>query len=106
MTVAERNRLIKKILTAKYGKGKVTVRGSTGTAYGWVTVRIDFAPKNIDDRRDHETAIWKLFDENKIEIGTYGYDSPGSDYGHGRKIHLDFDPVLDRLDPWTWSLAV
>ena len=44
MEIAERNRLIKKVLSKSFGAGKVHVRGSRGTAYGWVTVNIDYTP--------------------------------------------------------------
>lgn len=93
MRTAERNRLIKKVLSQKFGAGKVRVHGSRGTAYGWVTVKIAYAPKDRDDRDAQRADIWKIFGENKIEIGTYGYDDPGSDYGYGRKIHLDFEDL-------------
>jgi hypothetical protein len=83
MSVAKRNNQIKKVLEAKYGKGKVWVRGSRGTAYGWVSVYID------DDAGIRSEAM-KLIDESKIEIDTYGYDDPGSDYGYGRKINISF----------------
>ncbi len=96
MTIAERNRLIKQILSRSFGKGKVTVRGSRGTAYGWVSVSIAYAPKNRDHRDEIIRMIWALFKAAKIEIGSYGYDDPGSDYGFGSKIHFNFDPVQER----------
>lgn len=73
----------------------MTVRGSRGTAHGWVSVHIAYSPKDVEHRREIEALIWKMFARDKIEIGTYGYDDPGSDYGYGRKIHLGFDPCLD-----------
>ena len=33
----------------------------------------------------------------KVEIGTYGYDDPGSDYGFGSKMHLDFGLCRDQF---------
>jgi hypothetical protein len=95
MEIAERNRKIKSVLSAQFGKGKVRVRGSRGTAHGWVTVNIDHAPKNIEERRELEAKVWDLFKTNGIQIGTYGYDDPGSDYGHGSKIHINFEQCLD-----------
>jgi hypothetical protein len=92
MTIAERNRLIKKILTDAFGTGNVTVRGSRGTAYGWVSVRINYTPHDPERRREVESLIWKLFEQAKIEIDTYGCDDPGSDYGFGKKIHIGFNP--------------
>lgn len=94
MNIAERNRLIKKVLKDAF-KCNVTVRGSRGTAYGWVTVNIDHTPKNVENRRELERLVFKLFDANGIKIGTYGYDDPGSDYGYGSTIHLNFNRVAD-----------
>jgi hypothetical protein len=93
MNIAERNRLIKKILVKSFGAG-VTVRGSRGTAYGWVTVNIPYAPRDREHRRQIEALIWKMFDQAGISIGTYGYDDPGSDYGYGKEIHFGFLPCL------------
>ena len=91
---AERNREIKKLLTKAFGC-KVSVRGSRGTATGWVTVDIDYRPRTSAERDELRSKVWELFRAAKIEIGTYGYDDPGSDYGHGSKIHLNFGRPLD-----------
>jgi hypothetical protein len=93
METAERNRKIKKVLSESFGAGNVTVRGSRGTAYGWVTVRINYTPRDSEHRREIEAMIWKLFDASGIKIDTYGYDDPGSDYGYGRKIHFEFNRI-------------
>ncbi len=95
MTIAARNRMIKSLLSKAFAPHKVTVRGSRGTAYGWVTVNIGYAPKSLDERRELVAKIWQIFAAAKIEIGTYGYDDPGSDYGFGREIHLNFDPIRE-----------
>jgi hypothetical protein len=92
---AERNRQIKQVLTAAFGKGKVSVRGSRGTAAGWVTVDIAYAPRNREEREELTAKVWALFAAAKITIGTYGYDDPGSDYGHGSTMHLNFLQCLD-----------
>ena len=84
---AARNRQIKTVLESVFGKGKVRVRGSRGTAYGWATVRIAHAPRDPDQRRDLERECYRLFAAHKIHIGHY--DS--GDYGSGDKLHLDFD---------------
>lgn len=91
MEIAARNRQIKKVLSRAFGQGNVTVKGSRGTAYGWVTVKIAYAPRSRDEERELTAKVWQLFAAAKIEIGTYGYDDPGSDYGHGRAIHINFD---------------
>lgn len=92
MEIAERNRAIKNLLVKSFGRGNVTVRGSRGTAYGWVSVSINYAPRTPEHRRQIEALIWKMFERDGIKIDTYGYDDPGSDYGYGKKIHLDFLP--------------
>ena len=93
MSCAARNREIKKVLTKAFEGRKVTVRGSRGTAYGWVRVDIDWTPRDPDQAREMEAEIWKLFGAAGLSksIGTYGYDDPGSDYGHGRTIHINFN---------------
>jgi len=40
MRVAERNRAIKKVLVREFGRENVRVRGSRGTAYGWVHINV------------------------------------------------------------------
>lgn len=95
MEAAERNREIKKVLTKAFGAGKVTVKGSRGTAYGWVSVKIAYAPKDSAERDQLKAKVWELFKAAKIQIGTYGYDDPGSDYGFGSKMHLDFEQCRD-----------
>jgi hypothetical protein len=42
----------------------------------------------------------QLINVAKVEIGTYGYDDPGSDYGYGNKININFDPCREQADPW------
>ena len=96
MSIADRNRKLKKILSLAYGSGKVRVHGSRGTAYGWVSVKIDYTPISVEDRRKETTRVWKLINDNEISIGTYGYDDPGSDYGYGRTIHIDFNDVVEQ----------
>lgn len=93
MTIAERNRAIKRALERAFGRGKVRVRGSRGTAYGWVSVHIDWTPRDIDQARAMKEQVWNLLRAAKLEqeIGTYGYNDPGSDYGYGSKISIDFN---------------
>jgi hypothetical protein len=99
MQIAERNRLIKKVLSNAFGQGKVTVRGSRGTAYGWVSVKIDVRPKDSEHRDALKANVWELFKKHNIEIGTYGTPGDmGCDYGWGSKIHLDFGMPLDQFE--------
>ena len=95
MSCAERNRKIKQVLTTAFGTGKVTVKGSRGTAYGWVSIHIAYAPKDRAELEILTGKVWELFKAAKIEIGTYGYNDPGSDYGFGSKMHLNFDQCRD-----------
>lgn len=93
MTIAERNRAIKRTLETAFGRGRVTVRGSRGTAHGWLTVSIDWTPLDIDQKREMDGLVWSLLEAAKLDtlIGSYGYADPGSDYGCGRCIHLNFN---------------
>lgn len=95
MSHAERNRKIKQVLSQAFGTGKVSVRGSRGTAYGWVTIDIAYAPKDREEQEKLKAKVWDLFKAANITIGTYGYDDPGSDYGYGSKMHLNFLQCLD-----------
>lgn len=98
--IATRNRNLKKVLEQAFGRGKVTVRGSRGTAYGWVSVRIAYAPRNNREATELRSQVNALISAAKITIDTYGYDDPGSDYGHGRKINISFDSPREQADPW------
>jgi hypothetical protein len=98
--IATRNRNLKKVLEQAFGRGKVTVRGSRGTAYGWVRVQIAYAPRNNREATELRTQVNALIKAAKIEIGTYGYDDPGSDYGHGSMINISFDRCREQADPW------
>src|SRR3546814_80327 len=90
MSTADRNRKLKRALAHHFGPGKVRVWGSRGTSYGWVTVEVAMPAETMERRRALEAEVWKVIRENQIDIGTYGYDDPGSDYGHGSTIHINF----------------
>jgi hypothetical protein len=91
MTVAERNRALKSAVSKAFAPHKVSVRGSRGTGYGWVRLHIAYAPLNVEEARTLRAKVWEIINANNITIDTYGYADPGSDYGHGSKIHIDFD---------------
>lgn len=98
MTTAERNRAIKRVVSDAFPGRRVTVRGSRGTAYGWVRVKIDWTPLDCEKAREMTALIWQLLTAAGLDkqIGTYGYDDPGSDYGCGREIHIDFNSARFR----------
>jgi hypothetical protein len=115
MSTAKRNHAIKALLETTYGKGNVWVRGSRGTASGWVSIYVDVGDKfepigATEDQlawssrqmhqasRDEGLKIERMIAAAKIEIGTYGYDDPGSDYGHGSKISIEFRVPFDVLE--------
>jgi hypothetical protein len=100
MSTAERNRNLKKVLEQAFGKGKVSVTGSRGTAYGWVKAHIHYSPRNQREAQELRSHVHALIKAAKIEIGTYGYDDPGSDYGYGSKINIDFDTYREKADFW------
>lgn len=105
MSMAERNRALKRVMENAFGRGKVAVRGSRGTAYGWVTLRIAYAPRNRREAEELRAEVWRLIRAAKIEIGTYGYDDPGSDYGYGSTISINFEPYREKADtfgPEAW----
>jgi hypothetical protein len=89
MKIAERNRLIKKVLEHKFGRGKVRVKGSRGTGYGWVHVHIE-TPKDWRYYSERHIEVMGLLTKAGAEFGTYGYDDPGSDYGCGKEIIISF----------------
>lgn len=100
MEIAERNRTLKALVSKAFEPHKVTVRGHRGTSIGWVTVHIGYAPRNRRESEELRAKVWALIRGAKIEIGTFGYDDPGSDYGHGSTIHIDFDRCRETADSW------
>lgn len=97
MEVAKRNRALKKLLEQAFGRGKVRVRGSRGTAYDWVTCDIAYAPETWDKAKELEGRVMQLIRAAKIHIGTFGTPGDmGGDYGWGFKIHVNFEDCLDR----------
>jgi hypothetical protein len=66
---AQRNREIRKFLTEKYGKG-ISVTGGTGTAYGWVRVKLGGSFSH-DEQRAIEKQIEAKFSE---DLYTYTCD--------------------------------
>jgi hypothetical protein len=74
--MAVRNRAIKATLERAFGKGKVTVRGSRGTGYGWVSVKIDYTPMDSDTYNELERLAKQLLRKSNIDLGrTYTDDT-------------------------------
>jgi hypothetical protein len=94
MSTAARNRAIKNVLEKAFGPGKIWVRGGKGTSYGWVYLYVDVEVSSVK-WRELRTEIMNLLKAAKIDIDTYGYDDPGSDYGYGSKIHINFTKPYD-----------
>ena len=69
MDIAERNRAIKRTLEAAFGRGKVRVRGSRGTGYGWVSVHIDWTPLDYDAAREMSGKCSALLHAAGIDLG-------------------------------------
>jgi len=98
MTVAERNRAIKKVLARRFGRKNVRVKGDRGTAYGWVNIYVQVPKPHKGEcerpegwpgsfyecdackrvREETEKEIWRLLKEAGLydELGTY-YDDMG-----------------------------
>jgi hypothetical protein len=67
--LAIRNRQIKTTLESIFGKGKVTVRGSRGTGYGWVSVHVDWTPLDSDQSARMHAECKALLHAAKIDLG-------------------------------------
>jgi hypothetical protein len=96
----DRNKALKALISKAFAPHKVTVRGHRGTSWGWATLSIDYAPRNAREAQELRAKVWELIKAAKIEIGTYGYDDPGSDYGFGSKLHINFAPRREKADSY------
>ena len=67
-TTAERNRALKSIMSKAFAPHKVTVRGSRGTAYGWVRLHIAYSPRNRREAQELRQQVWQVIRDNKISI--------------------------------------
>jgi len=66
---AVRNRAIKTTLEAAFGKGKVSVRGSRGTAYGYVTAYVDWTPLDCEQSDRMHAQCKALLRAAGIDLG-------------------------------------
>jgi len=69
MSMAERNRAIKRTLESAFGRGKVRVRGSRGTAYGYVDVQIDWTPLDVEQGATMRAHCKALLRAAGIDLG-------------------------------------
>lgn len=90
MNITERNRVIKKTLETAFGRGKVTVRGSRGTAYGWVSVNIDWTPLDSDTAQTMRSKCKELLRAAKIDLG-HSYTDDTCQYDSDQ-CHINFNP--------------
>ena len=91
MDIAARNRAIKKTLEAIFGRGKVSVRGSRGTSYGWVTVEINWTPLDNEHSQEMAGKCKQLLRAAKIDLGfTYTDDTCQST---SDRCHINFNPA-------------
>ena len=84
---AQRNRIIKKILSTHFGKGKVRVRGHGAD---WV-VKIDTAPTSVEHKRELESKVLRWYDRSHIGLGG-GYSMESLDWLR----HPQKSPVLGK----------
>jgi len=96
ITVAQRNRAIKKALSEVYNRENVTVKGHTGTAYGWMTIKVTVSKpihEHNQERYGHcsichelqtleEKKITEIVHETVKKIGSY-IGTYSSDDGYG-----------------------
>lgn len=88
--MAVRNRAIKATLEQAFGRGKVKVRGSRGTAYGWVSVYVDWSPLDNDARETMHGKCKELLRAAKIDLGR-AYTDDTCQYEMD-KCHISFNP--------------
>ncbi len=93
LSVAERNRLIKRALARVFGRENVRVRGSRGTAYGWVKITVrrpkphegecDWTCERCERvRRETENRVWDILSRTRLINYLYTYYT---DMGEPRK---------------------
>jgi hypothetical protein len=67
--IAQRNRAIKKTLEQAFGRGKVRVRGSRGTGYGYVNVYINQEPRDWQQARELDSLCRQLLRAAGVDLG-------------------------------------
>lgn len=97
MSYAERNRAIKKLVAQAFPGHKVRVRGHTGTARGWISINIEYAPRDWREAQELKKLVQQLVVRSGNSPGRFGYDDPGSDYGYGLRMHVNFNQVREQV---------
>lgn len=92
--ITKRNKQIKDLLVAHYGKGNVSVRGATGTATGWVEITLTLPPSVLCTEEKEpgsckecrkyaheiEREAEKMVENSGIELYTYADDMGYGDH--------------------------
>lgn len=82
INIAARNRQLKKVLEAHYGRGTIAVRGSRGTGYGWVHVTITTPAELTRDAWQAEyRRVHELVTAANVEMFHFN-----SDEGNGPRL--------------------
>ena len=113
MSVKERNKLIKKVLSQEFGYNNVRVKGDRGTAYGWVNVHITVKKPHKGECEDKgwlnmcdecrelyystKRRVWEILEKADLvkELGIY-YDDFGNKH---HEIIIDIDLKDDVKTP-------
>lgn len=93
--IAARNRAIKKTLERAFGRGKVRVRGSRGTGYGYVHAHIAFQPKNWAQERELNSLAISLLRAAGIDLGRAYTDDTCQHQTH--MCHIQFETTREGL---------
>lgn len=94
-TIAIRNRAIKKALEQAFGRGNIKVRGSRGTAYGWVHADIAYAPRDYLEGRELYCMVQQLACKAAESVGSKIYEWSNDGSG-GLEINISFQSVRNR----------
>lgn len=87
--IAARNRQIKTVLSQAFGAGKIKVRGSRGTGYGYVDVRIDHTPLDADQASELVGLCKRLLHAANVDLG-FAYTDDTCQYKTDQ-CHISFN---------------
>ena len=76
--IKETTKAIKNALSEKYGRENISVRKDTGTASGWILVKVLIDSTDVLNFREIENDIKRIIKETNVELYSYsddmGYD--------------------------------